>query len=182
MFRLPSGYPPNLLRMDRCRSMEPIVVRKVIKYPAYRRVCFIAHTTTFACTDSRSSGFVCTHAGICIPRAVQWQALRPQAAQQLLMQPGAARSPDRPGLVPLDFDCAATLSLCEQLNIPVFGVCLGLRAIVKYCGGALAILDQAVSRARFITKVTFFSWVYRHNSVQGATTRCTRLMCRTVLR
>ena len=33
-----------------------------------------------------------------------------------------------------------TLALCNERNIPVFGVCLGLQGIAEYCGGRLGTL------------------------------------------
>jgi anthranilate synthase len=52
----------------------------------------------------------------------------------VILSPGPGR--------PQDFDCVTTLALCEQFNIPVFGVCLGLQAMVEYAGGKLAVLEQ----------------------------------------
>jgi anthranilate synthase len=54
----------------------------------------------------------------------------------VILSPGPGR--------PQDFDCVTTLALCEQFNIPVFGVCLGLQAMVEYAGGKLAVLEQSV--------------------------------------
>src|SRR5690606_7931728 len=62
----------------------------------------------------------------------------------VVMSPGPGR--------PSEFDCSATLSLCEQLHLPVFGVCLGLQAMVEYCGGKLGVLSEVVhGRAGQIT-------------------------------
>jgi anthranilate synthase len=93
--------------------------------------------------------FVLTLASAFRSQGVQLQTLRPSAAQQLLRQCHVEGLPDLvilspgPGR-PQDFDCAATLALCEQFNIPVFGVCLGLQAMVEYAGGKLAVLEQPV--------------------------------------
>lgn len=51
----------------------------------------------------------------------------------VLMSPG-------PGC-PKDFNCSKTISLLIKLKIPIFGVCLGLQAIVEHFGGKLSILD-----------------------------------------
>lgn len=93
--------------------------------------------------------FVLTLASAFRAQGVQLQTLRPLAAQQLLRQSHGVNLPDlvilSPGSGrPQDFDCAATLDLCEQFNIPVFGVCLGLQAMVEYAGGSLAVLKQPV--------------------------------------
>jgi len=52
------------------------------------------------------------------------------APDLVVMSPG-------PG-TPSDFSCADTIALAEQNGLPVFGVCLGLQAIVEACGGRLA--------------------------------------------
>lgn len=70
---------------------------------------------------------------------------RPVAAREALtvndydlvvMSPG-------PG-TPEDFSCHDTLALCELKGVPVFGVCLGMQAMVTYCGGALSVLPRPV--------------------------------------
>ena len=42
---------------------------------------------------------------------------------------------------PSDFDCTSTIRLAEANGLPVFGVCLGLQALVEAYGGALRQLD-----------------------------------------
>lgn len=54
----------------------------------------------------------------------------------VVMSPGPGK--------PSDFDCASTLAMLDRLKIPVFGVCLGLQAMVEYFGGELGILDYPV--------------------------------------
>jgi len=93
--------------------------------------------------------FVLTLASAFRAQGLQLQTLRPSAAQRLLRQSHGEGLPDLvilspgPGR-PQDFDCATTLALCEHHNIPVFGVCLGLQAMVEYAGGKLAVLEQPV--------------------------------------
>ncbi|MDX1490158.1 MAG: anthranilate synthase component I [Pseudohongiellaceae bacterium] len=69
--------------------------------------------------------------------------MRPELARQsiardhydlVVMSPGPGK--------PQDFDTDKTLQLCQQYKRPVFGVCLGLQAIVEYCGGSLRQLDE----------------------------------------
>ena len=55
------------------------------------------------------------------------------APHLLVMSPG-------PGS-PSDFDCAATIAKAQARRLPVFGVCLGLQAMVDAAGGALRRLD-----------------------------------------
>lgn len=51
----------------------------------------------------------------------------------VVMSPG-------PG-TPSDFGCTDTIRMAREAELPVFGVCLGLQAMVEACGGALAQLD-----------------------------------------
>ena len=43
--------------------------------------------------------------------------------------------------MPADFDTKATIEAALELDIPIFGVCLGLQAIVEYFGGELDQLE-----------------------------------------
>ncbi|MFD4630813.1 anthranilate synthase component I [Streptomyces sp. NPDC058284] len=56
------------------------------------------------------------------------------APDLLVLSPGPGR--------PDDHDTAGTLRVAEDHGIPVFGVCLGMQAIVEYLGGRLAVLDR----------------------------------------
>ena len=42
---------------------------------------------------------------------------------------------------PTDFKVATTIAACQQRQIPIFGVCLGLQGIVEAFGGELGVLD-----------------------------------------
>jgi len=88
-----------------------------------------------------------------------------------LRSPVAAETLDRlkPDLVvlspgpgsPQDFDCTATITKARQRKIPVFGVCLGLQAIVEACGGTLKQLECPMhgkpSRIRILKAGTVFA-------------------------
>ena len=45
---------------------------------------------------------------------------------------------------PADFDCDKLLSALDERGLPVFGVCLGLQAMVEHAGGSLGLLDTPV--------------------------------------
>lgn len=64
------------------------------------------------------------------------EALQRDDYDLVVMSPG-------PG-TPDDFACHDTLALCELKGVPVFGVCLGMQAMVTYCGGALSVLPRPV--------------------------------------
>ncbi|MDG9701979.1 anthranilate synthase component I [Streptomyces sp. DH37] len=59
---------------------------------------------------------------------------------------------ERPGLLvlspgpgrPADFGTSETLSAALRLRCPVFGVCLGLQAVVEHFGGSLSLLPEPV--------------------------------------
>jgi anthranilate synthase len=79
--------------------------------------------------------------------------IRTTGAEVVTMRPGLARAELRAGLRPdlvvmspgpgrpQDFATAETLDLLLGAGIPVFGVCLGLQAMVEYFGGDLDVLD-----------------------------------------
>ena len=43
---------------------------------------------------------------------------------------------------PAEFRTGETLALLAEMGVPVFGVCLGLQAIVEFCGGRLGLLPE----------------------------------------
>ena len=61
-------------------------------------------------------------------------ALRDLDPDLVVMSPG-------PG-TPADFRTGDTLALLGNMKVPVFGVCLGLQAIVEFCGGRLSLLPE----------------------------------------
>ncbi len=56
------------------------------------------------------------------------------APDLVVLSPGPGR--------PSDFDCAALLSLLDARGLAVFGVCLGLQAMVEQAGGELGLLAE----------------------------------------
>ncbi len=56
------------------------------------------------------------------------------APDLVVLSPGPGR--------PADFDCAQLLAALEVRDLPVFGVCLGLQAMVEYAGGSLDLLSR----------------------------------------
>jgi len=57
-----------------------------------------------------------------------------ESVDLIVMSPGPGR--------PVDFNTNATLQRAMDLNIPVFGVCLGLQATVEFFGGELGVLGE----------------------------------------
>ena len=53
---------------------------------------------------------------------------------------GLSPGPGRPA----DFDCDKLLSALDERGLPVFGVCLGLQAMVEHAGGSLGLLGTPV--------------------------------------
>jgi anthranilate synthase/aminodeoxychorismate synthase-like glutamine amidotransferase len=64
----------------------------------------------------------------------------------LVLSPGPGR--------PADFQLAATLKEAERLDLPVFGVCLGLQGLVEHYGGQLGVLDEPVHGKASRVRVT----------------------------
>jgi anthranilate synthase len=58
------------------------------------------------------------------------------APDLVVLSPGPGR--------PADFDCDKLLSALDERGLPVFGVCLGLQAMVEHAGGSLRLLDTPV--------------------------------------
>lgn len=54
----------------------------------------------------------------------------------VVLSPGPGR--------PADFGLERTLELAARLELPVFGVCLGLQGLVEHYGGRLGVLDEPV--------------------------------------
>jgi anthranilate synthase len=62
--------------------------------------------------------------------AAELQAIAPDL---MVLSPGPGR--------PSDFNVSKTIAMALDLQIPIFGVCLGLQALVEYYGGTLNVLD-----------------------------------------
>jgi len=62
---------------------------------------------------------------------------------------------------PADFDCATTIAKLRARNVPIFGVCLGLQALVEAYGGQLAQLAEPMhgkpSRIRILAEGSIFA-------------------------
>ncbi len=71
-----------------------------------------------------------------------WRSGFPHADLDVLAPDLAVLSPG-PGR-PSDFDVSGTLAALRARGIPVFGVCLGLQAMVEHFGGKLGVLDYPV--------------------------------------
>ena len=98
-----------------------------------RKVLLIDHEDSFVHTLAgyiRGTGAEVTTLRYDFARAQLRQGLRPDL---VVLSPGPGR--------PQDFAMHETLGLLVERGIPVFGVCLGLQAIVEYFGGSLGVLD-----------------------------------------
>ncbi len=58
------------------------------------------------------------------------------APDLVVLSPGPGR--------PADFECDKLLSALDERGLPVFGVCLGLQAMVEHAGGSLGLLSTPV--------------------------------------
>ena len=58
------------------------------------------------------------------------------APDLVVLSPGPGR--------PADFECDKLLMALDERELPAFGVCLGLQAMVEHAGGSLGLLDTPV--------------------------------------
>ncbi|MCT8999983.1 anthranilate synthase [Chelativorans intermedius] len=61
---------------------------------------------------------------------------------------------------PSDFDCKATIARARERKLPIFGVCLGLQALVEAYGGTLGQLDEPMHGKPSRIRVTGESLVF----------------------
>jgi len=100
-----------------------------------KRILFVDHQDSFVHTLAgyfRRTGAEVTTLRYGFPEA-ELDALQPDL---LVMSPG-------PGS-PSDFDTSGTIAKALKRGIPIFGVCLGLQALVEHFGGELAVLSYPV--------------------------------------
>ncbi len=97
------------------------------------RVLLVDHQDSFVHTLGdyfRQQGAEVTTLRFGFPSAL----LDAYAPDLVVMSPGPGR--------PADFGCAALLDEVYARDLPVFGVCLGLQAMVEHAGGALSLLAE----------------------------------------
>ncbi len=91
-------------------------------------------TRTRSCTRSATtSGSRAPRSPRCGPGS-RPSCSTPTRPDLVVMSPGPGR--------PADFGCAALLDEVYARHLPVFGVCLGLQAMVEHAGGALSLLPE----------------------------------------
>lgn len=64
----------------------------------------------------------------------------------VVLSPGPGR--------PINFDLNKTIAICQKLQLPIFGVCLGLQGLVEYFGGSLSVLDYPMHGKKVKIKIT----------------------------
>ena len=102
--------------------------------PKQHRVLLVDHQDSFVHTLAnylRQTGAAVET--VRAPGGVDVARLRAHAPTAVVLSPGPGR--------PSDFSLGITIQSCIELNIPIFGVCLGLQGIVEFFGGSLAVLD-----------------------------------------
>jgi len=101
-------------------------------------VAMIDHRDSFVHTIA--DYFRQTGARVVTLRAETGTGFREASALRILEPDLVVMSPG-PG-TPSDFRTDRTLALLDDLKTPVFGVCLGLQAMVEFCGGRLGLLAE----------------------------------------
>ncbi|MDQ0316967.1 anthranilate synthase component I [Amorphus orientalis] len=100
--------------------------------PRGRRVLLVDHEDSFVHTLAnylRQAGAEVTT----LRGPIDADTLSALETELVVLSPGPGR--------PADFRCAETIAAARGLRLPIFGVCLGLQAIVEAFGGKLAQLD-----------------------------------------
>jgi anthranilate synthase len=92
------------------------------------------------------------------------------APDLVVLSPGPGR--------PSDFDCDGLLDQVYARGLPVFGVCLGLQAMVEHAGGELSLLPEPAHGKPGLVRVSGGRGVCwpgcPPSSPRGGTTACTR--------
>jgi len=134
--RLKASALLHALIPDEAGTAAPVVAsatRRRVAAPL--RVLMVDHQDSFVHTLSGCFQQLGAEVVTVRPALVAAQ-LQQRLPQLVVLSPGPGR--------PQDFQVLQTLQLCLQQQLPVFGVCLGLQAIVEYFGGTLATLDYPV--------------------------------------
>jgi len=97
------------------------------------RVLLVDHQDSFVHT---LAGYLREHGAevLTLRAGLPPEALDKYAPDLVVLSPGPGR--------PADFGCAGLLAELDRRGLPVFGVCLGLQAMVEYAGGELALLAE----------------------------------------
>jgi len=97
------------------------------------RVLLVDHQDSFVHT---LAGYFREHGAevLTLRAGLPGSAIDDYAPDLVVLSPGPGR--------PSDFDCAALLGMVAERGLPVFGVCLGLQAMVEQAGGELALLAE----------------------------------------
>ena len=131
-----SGHPPDNGKTDPERLPPAGLTTGPASPPGTGlRVLLVDHQDSFVHTLAgyfREQG-----AAVTTLRAGFGSEVLDQAAPDLVvLSPGPGR--------PSDFGCDALLGELDARGLPVFGVCLGLQAMIEHAGGELALLDEPV--------------------------------------
>jgi len=116
-----SFITPLEARIDRCASAGN-----------GKRVVLIDHEDSFVHTLAnyvRQTGAMVTT----VRHGITSEELVKLSPDLVVMSPGPGN--------PKHFNCSGTLQMLIDMNIPVFGVCLGLQSMVEHFGGELDVLD-----------------------------------------
>ncbi|MBA2648534.1 MAG: anthranilate synthase component I [Legionella sp.] len=143
--------------LDLLQNPDKIIMKKVEAVSLKgkgKRVLIIDHQDSFVHTLAnyfRQTGAVVTT--IRFDRAALY--LQQNQYDLVVISPGPGR--------PQDFNLSNTIQSIIDLKIPIFGVCLGLQAIVEYFGGVLDILEYPMhgkeSKIKIIESEGLFSGI-----------------------
>ncbi|MES2626811.1 MAG: anthranilate synthase component I [Pseudomonadota bacterium] len=131
-----SKQASNVISMKAAKKVDHNTSQKITILMVDHQDSFV-HTLSSYFQQCGASVVTVRYSGV----AAMLEKLQPQL---VVLSPGPGR--------PQDFKLADTLDQCLALQIPVFGVCLGLQGIVEYFGGSLGVLDYPMHGKQSLLK------------------------------
>ncbi|MFQ5973814.1 MAG: anthranilate synthase component I [Alphaproteobacteria bacterium] len=129
--RLKAAALLDAIRRPRTRPAGP-ARRRPRRAGTDRRVLLVDHQDSFVHTLANYLRQTGAHV-MTLRSGFSLEAMRESDPDLVVLSPGPGR--------PSDFDVGATIDMVAKLDLPLFGVCLGLQGLAEHQGATLAALD-----------------------------------------